>query len=327
MEPVAGTLQARFPYAVVALDLQELPLTENGNRHLLVMCDYFSAYMEAVPLKDKSAKATAHAFVRKWVARHGVPMAVITDNALNFTAPDMKKLFDTLNIRPITTAPYSANQNGRVEHVNHQIQEVLSMLVSHDLQNTWDDQIDFALFSLRNRVNSSTGFTPHYMLHGFEMFTPLDRALEYTMSPYVETVDLNYIDEIQARLSLAWKQARDCQDKTHEAREKRHDAFKRVSTVNKGDHVLLQKMVMPGSHRKLGDRFSDPHEVVCVRGAILQVVPVAVPDAVPITVNQRNVKLFKSLTKQTPDVSSGSKMVTFADPNLEEEASSSEEEG
>ena len=91
MEPRAGNLIARRPFELISMDLQELPVTPEGNRHLLVMVDYFTRYVEAVPLKDKSAAVTAEAFMSEWVSRHGVPETVLTDNAPNFTSPDMKK--------------------------------------------------------------------------------------------------------------------------------------------------------------------------------------------------------------------------------------------
>ena len=324
MEPKAGTLIANHPYDLVSMDLQELPETPRGFKYILVIVDFFTHYMEAIPLKNKTAATTAEAFMTEWVSRHGVPETVLTDNALNFTAPDLVNLYRRLNIRPMTTAPYSPNQNGRVEKMNHLIQEVLAMLTDPMTQNDWDKQLPYALISLRNRTNETTGFTPFYMLHGFDMTIPTERALSFD-APTTQVDADTYIDEIQTRMQHAWALAHKNAQKHAEKRREKHDNRKRTHSAQVGDIVLLRKMRKPGPLMKLGDRFSAPHIVRKLKGGNMWVTPQNNPEAPLWPVHQRNTKFLCKARADTPPPPplSESQKVTPAmiDPNLEEELS------
>ena len=331
MEPKAGNFTTSKPYELISMDLQELPVTEAGHKHLLVIVDFFSHYVEAVPLKDKSAAVTANAFMSEWVCRHGVPEAILTDNAPNFVSPDMKKLFESLNVHPVATAPYSPNQNGRVEKMNHMVQEVLAMLVDPATQNNWDEMLPYALFSLRNRVNSTTGLSPFYILHGFDMSIPIDRALAYDSTP-LSPDGRDYTEQIQRRLQIAWKKALDSTEGAQLKGRERHDASKTVIDIRVGDVVLPKRMHPQGPHMKLGDQFSVPHVVRKVKGGMLYLTPQHWDEALVLPIHQRHTKLLcrreEVKDPPPPPLPDNAPMVTPAsvDPNLEEEASEDESE-
>jgi hypothetical protein len=57
--------------------------TKNGNRYILTQTDYFSKYVEAVPIPNKSAEAVAHGLYNTY-CRHGAPAHVISDQGKEF---------------------------------------------------------------------------------------------------------------------------------------------------------------------------------------------------------------------------------------------------
>ena len=59
--------------------IPSLPVTKRGNRHLLVVLDYFTKWAEAFPLPDMRAETIASVFLDEIVARYGAPCSVHTD--------------------------------------------------------------------------------------------------------------------------------------------------------------------------------------------------------------------------------------------------------
>ena len=57
--------------------------TKNGNRYILTQTDYFTKYVEAVPLSNKSAEAVAYGLYNTY-CRHGAPAHVISDQGGEF---------------------------------------------------------------------------------------------------------------------------------------------------------------------------------------------------------------------------------------------------
>jgi site-specific DNA-cytosine methylase len=58
----------------------ELPTSANGNKHCLLCVDYYSKWIEAIPVKDLSAETTLQAFLLHVISRYGTPAEIISDN-------------------------------------------------------------------------------------------------------------------------------------------------------------------------------------------------------------------------------------------------------
>jgi transposase InsO family protein len=62
----------------------ELPTSANGFKHALVCIDYYSKWIEVIPVKDLTAETTVQAFLMHVIARFGTPAEIITDNGTAF---------------------------------------------------------------------------------------------------------------------------------------------------------------------------------------------------------------------------------------------------
>ena len=81
------------PFDRIQMDiLGPLPITMNGNRCLLTIQDNFSKYAEAIPLPCTDALTVGIAFAHTFIARHGCPKEIHTDQGRNF----MSELFKVL---------------------------------------------------------------------------------------------------------------------------------------------------------------------------------------------------------------------------------------
>ncbi|CAH8557810.1 unnamed protein product [Dicrocoelium dendriticum] len=83
LEPIVAT----SPGQRVGVDLMgPLPVTRNGNRHL-VLIDYFTKWWEAIPIKNPDAATVASAIVNVWIARYGAPLSLHSDQGAVFESP------------------------------------------------------------------------------------------------------------------------------------------------------------------------------------------------------------------------------------------------
>ena len=88
------------PGDLVAMDVATLPWSDDTYRYFLCMVDVFTRYIEAVPLKDQKAQSLIRAFEDGWIYRgHGVPRALLTDQAHNVDGSEVRTLCDKLGIK------------------------------------------------------------------------------------------------------------------------------------------------------------------------------------------------------------------------------------
>jgi transposase InsO family protein len=164
-----------FPLERVAMDIigPIRPATKHGNMYILVVEDYFSKYAEAYPLPDHTAQTVADIFVTQWVARHGSPLEIHTDQAAEYDSRLYKAIMRLLGIKKTRTSPYRPQSDGVVERLNRTLKGMLSAYVQHDY-NSWDEYLPFVLMSYRSTVHESTGCTPNLLFFGRECNLPID---------------------------------------------------------------------------------------------------------------------------------------------------------
>jgi hypothetical protein len=101
-------------------------------------------------------------------------------------------------------SPYKPQHSGQVERFNHTLVNMLSMFVNR-YQSDWDKHINACQFAYRSAVNSSTSYSPFYLLHGREPRFPIDAMLQ--RREYYDNKD-DYISRLLQRINVAQDIAR-----------------------------------------------------------------------------------------------------------------------
>ena len=164
--PVSGRFER------VAMDLLDVSvISAKGYRYILVVCDYFTKYTEAYPLKDKTARSVADALMDIWLPRYGFPLFLHSDQGKEFDNAMIHKLSELLGTVKTKTTPYHPRSDGLVERFNRTLLAMLAMCVSQEHDN-WDDLLPFMMLAYNTTVHTTTGFTPYRLVFGDECNLP-----------------------------------------------------------------------------------------------------------------------------------------------------------
>ena len=164
--PVSGRFER------VAMDLLDVSvISAKGYTYILVVCDYFTKYTEAYPLKDKTARSVADALMDIWLPRYGFPLFLHSDQGKEFDNTMIHKLSELLGTAKTKTTPYHPRSDGLVERFNRTRLAMLAMFVSREHDN-WDDLLPFMMLAYNTTVHTATGFTPYRLVFGEECNLP-----------------------------------------------------------------------------------------------------------------------------------------------------------
>ena len=112
------------PWEMVATDILKLPVSSNGNQYLLVIQDYFTKWLEAIPLKNQSADSIVTALIKVF-AVFGFPRYLHSDQGANFESTILQKTCEAFGVHKTRTTPYHPQGDGLVERANRSIIQML----------------------------------------------------------------------------------------------------------------------------------------------------------------------------------------------------------
>ncbi|HEX4851861.1 MAG TPA: DDE-type integrase/transposase/recombinase, partial [Puia sp.] len=75
--------------------------TSRGNKYILNLVDWFSKFVISIPLPNVKTDLFVQHFVNEVVLKYGPPLALVTDNASNFTANMLREACECLQIQKI----------------------------------------------------------------------------------------------------------------------------------------------------------------------------------------------------------------------------------
>ena len=216
------------PFQRIAMDIVgPLPLSNRGNKYLLVFSEYLTRWPEAVAIPDQTAETVANQFVNKIVCRHGCPEVVLTDRGANFTSNLMAEICKLTQSTKTFTTPYHAQTDGVVERLNGTLMQMLSFYVN-DRQTDWDEYIELVLFTYRTAKQTSTKASPFQLIYGREPRLPADVFLQQPQSAN----ELSQPDDqlsLPERMKKAWATARTCLENAQTKIKQKYD--KKVDTA------------------------------------------------------------------------------------------------
>ncbi|UYV69434.1 K02A2.6-like, partial [Cordylochernes scorpioides] len=223
------------PFERIAIDVAgPFPVTEGGNKYILVAMDYFTKWPEAYAIPNQEATTVAKVLMDNLICRFGVPLELHSDQGRNFEVGMFQELCRLLGIRKTRTTPLHPQSDGMVERFNKTMEEHLSKVVEQH-QRDWYVRLPPFLMAYRAAIHETTGQTPAKIMFGRELRLPCDLEFGSPGEPPTEVTDyvnnlrsilLETLELVRAKIRTASHRM-----KTRYDQRANHDGFRQIDLI------------------------------------------------------------------------------------------------
>ena len=186
-------ITAEYPFHILGMDIvTSLPVTERGNRSIIVFTDYYTKWVEAYAMPNEEAITVANALIKGIICRHGSPTYTISDRGTQFTSDVFREVTELLGVKQRITATYNPMADGQAEKAIGTLTNTLSKLVGMN-PNDWDLMIPYALWAYRTAVHATTKETPYFLVYGRDPVDPTDVRVKHWLQKATKVEDFTKI--------------------------------------------------------------------------------------------------------------------------------------
>ncbi|CAL9011308.1 unnamed protein product [Prunus brigantina] len=145
-------MRTPWPFHTWGLDLiGTIHPPSDGYIWILTATEYFTKWVEAIPLRKATGAAVSN-FIRECiVCRFGIPYKMVTDNGTPFVNKQVSSTLSGYGIKHRRSTPYYPQGNGQAEATNKTILRILSKM-----------------------IYDATGFSPYSLVYGSEAISPVE---------------------------------------------------------------------------------------------------------------------------------------------------------
>ena len=135
----------------LSMDLKVMPMSQKGHKYVLCVIDEVTNFFITVPIFLARSEEVVEALLEHVITKHCIPDYIIMDQNSAFMSSLMSYLFQRLNIKIKTIAPYN-HQSLKAEHG---IKSLTCILTKHltSLGQMWTKYLSLATFAY-NTFNS-----------------------------------------------------------------------------------------------------------------------------------------------------------------------------
>ncbi|GJY58776.1 reverse transcriptase domain-containing protein [Tanacetum coccineum] len=237
----------------------KLPRTSSGHDAIWVVVDRLTKSAHFIAIReDFSTEKLAKVYLDRIVARHGVPVSIISDRDARFTSRLWQTFQKALGTRLDMSTAYHPQTDGQSERTIQTLEDMLRACVI-DFGGSWDTHLPLAEFSYNNSFHSSIRCAPFEALYGRKCRSPVlwaEIGEGRLIGPELVQETTDKVVVIKEKLQAARN------------RQKSYaDSGRKMVEFNVGDRVLLKvspwKGVMRfGKKGKLSPRYVGPFEVL-----------------------------------------------------------------
>ncbi|KAD4385227.1 hypothetical protein E3N88_25395 [Mikania micrantha] len=149
----------------ITMDLiTKLPKTRNRYDTIWVIVDRLSKSSHFITIKETySSKKMSEIYVKEVMARHGVPVTILSDRDTRFTSRFWKNFQEELGMNLLLSTAYHPQTDGQSERTIQTLEDMLRACII-DFGGSWDDYLPLAEFSYNNSYHSGLGMPPFEVL-------------------------------------------------------------------------------------------------------------------------------------------------------------------
>jgi hypothetical protein len=194
------------PWQDVYIDaVGPLAVGNGGFRFCLVAVDHFTRWVEVFPVRRLTSQVYV-GWLQDLVSKKG-PMRrrITSDRGSNFVGKLVEAYCKAVGVEKHHTTAWRPSGVSLVERYNGDLKDRMKAY-TEEVQSMWPSAVaDFAM-AHNTTVHTSTGYTPFFLMHGWEAKVPYDLLVEAQREE--ENLDIaRYADRMVVAVEDAWRAA------------------------------------------------------------------------------------------------------------------------
>jgi transposase InsO family protein len=141
------------------------PPSSKGHKYILAITDYFTKWVEAIPMKSVTLKDVINFIKEHVIHRFGIPQAITTDGGLVFISEEFRKFAADVGIKLIRSSPYYAQANRQVEVSNQSLIKLIKRKIDEHPRR-WHEVLPEELRAHRISCHGATKTLPYHLVYG-----------------------------------------------------------------------------------------------------------------------------------------------------------------
>ena len=166
-----------WPFHTWGLDLiSPINPISGGYIWILMATEYFTKWVEAIPLRKASGVVVANFIREHIISRFGIPYKLISDNGtpfINKDVRDVREVLEHYQVKYQCSTPYYLQGNGQAKATNRMLLRILSKMV-FDYGNDWKAHLTDVLWAYRSSPKTATGFTLFSLVYRTDTISPTE---------------------------------------------------------------------------------------------------------------------------------------------------------
>eukprot|EP00253_Pinus_taeda_P008509 PITA_08509 len=166
------------PFEKWGLDIigEITPQSSKQHNYILTATDYFTKWVEAIPLKTTNFEGIIEFIDQFIITRFGVPNSLVSYNPSYFSGNAMFDFAIKREFKLKYSANYYPQGNGLAESTNKNLLKIIKRTIEQNHKN-WHKSLIFALWADRIMQKASIGTSPFNLVYGKEAVLPTNLAL------------------------------------------------------------------------------------------------------------------------------------------------------
>ncbi|GJU57909.1 putative reverse transcriptase domain-containing protein [Tanacetum coccineum] len=184
----------------------KLPKSSSGHDTIWVVVDRLTKSAHFLPIReDYKTEKLAKIYTNEIVARHGVPVSIISDRDGRFTSHLWQAFQEALGTRLDMSTAYHPQTDGQSERTIQTLEDMLRACVM-DFGGSWDTHLPLIEFSYNNSYHTSIKCAPFEALYGRKCRSPViwtEVGESQLIGPEIVQETTEKIVQIKERLKTA----------------------------------------------------------------------------------------------------------------------------
>ena len=155
-----------WPFREWGIDLigQIYPPSSKNHKFILVATEYFTKWVEVIPLKTVTSKEMIEFVKEHIVYRFGTPQTITTNQGSMFISEEFGEFDASMGIKLLNSSSYYAQANGQAEASNKGIIKLIKRKIEEQPKR-WHTTLNEALWTYRMSCHGATKVSPYQLVY------------------------------------------------------------------------------------------------------------------------------------------------------------------